>query len=100
MVVVLKHGRACALGIAAVLVAAVVACSSSEEASDTDIGAVGGASTAFVPGSAAAMPPLPPGAGPHAPNPNPDPTSPPVQDAGPETSAPVDSGAPKDATGQ
>ena len=94
------HRRACALGVAAALVATIVACSSSDEAADTDIGEVGGASTAFVPGSAPAMPPLPPGAGPHAPNPNPDPTSTPVADAAPETSTPVDAGAPKDAAGQ
>jgi hypothetical protein len=98
MVVTKLRRRACALGIAGIVVATTVACSSSDNATDTDIGSVGGASTAFVPGAAAPQPPLPPGAGPHGPNPNP--TSTPVQDAAPETGAATDSSAPKDAAGQ
>jgi hypothetical protein len=91
--------RAGALAVAASMLAAFAACGGDDETSGEGTGSGAGASTVFVPGSAPPMPPLPPGAGPHGPNPNPQPTSMPPQDAGPGTDATTTDG-PADAAGQ
>lgn len=92
--------RAGALTVAASMLVAFAACSSSEDQASDGTGSSAGASTVFVPGSAPPMPPLPPGAGPHAPNPNPEPPSMPVQDAAPPKDSATPTDAPTDATGQ
>lgn len=88
-----------ALALAGSTLLAFVACGGDDEAASDGTGSAAGASTVFVPGSAPPMPPLPPGAGPHGPNPSPEPTSMPTQDAAPPKDATTND-APTDATGQ
>lgn len=92
--------RAGALTIAAATIAAFAACGGSGDAASDGTGSSTGASTVFVPGSALPQPPLPPGAGPHGPNPNPEPTGMPKDAAPPPKDATTTSDAPIDATGQ
>lgn len=91
--------RAGVLALVASIVVAFAACGGNDDDAEDATGSSSGASTAFVPGSAPPMPPLPPGAGPHGPNPNPQPTSMPTNDAAPPNDATA-ADAPADATGE